>query len=75
MIKLIAVDLDGTLLDDNKNIHPSFWEIHKKLTEQGVIFVAASGRQYYKLIEQFENIRDEIVFSVRKRNLRNLQGR
>lgn len=62
MIKLIAVDLDGTLLDDNKNIHPSFWEIHKKLTEQGVIFVAASGRQYYKLIEQFENIRDEIVF-------------
>ncbi|MBW6479215.1 MAG: Cof-type HAD-IIB family hydrolase [Bacteroidales bacterium] len=62
MIKLIAVDLDGTLLDDNKNIHPSFWEVHKTLTERGVIFIAASGRQYYNLLEQFDRIRDEIIF-------------
>ncbi len=61
MIKLIATDLDGTLLNDQKKIHPSFWEIHKALVSQGVLFVAASGRQYYTLQDQFESILDEII--------------
>lgn len=60
-IKLIACDLDGTLLDDNKNIHPSFWEIHKKLQEKGILFIAASGRQYFTLHDQFRRIEDDIV--------------
>jgi len=61
MIKLIATDLDGTLLNDQKQIHPSFWEIHKELVKQEVLFVAASGRQYYTLQNQFESILDEII--------------
>jgi Cof subfamily protein (haloacid dehalogenase superfamily) len=60
-IKLIATDLDGTLLDDNKNIDESFWDIHEKLTQRGVLFVAASGRQYYTLEKQFEKIKDNII--------------
>lgn len=61
MIKLIATDLDGTLLDDQKNIDPSFWEVLELLTKQGVQFVAASGRQYYMLLEQFEKVKDKII--------------
>ncbi len=61
MIKLIATDLDGTLLDDHKKIHPSFWDVHKRLTAEGIIFAAASGRQYYTLQEQFEKIEDDII--------------
>ncbi|TVQ82762.1 MAG: HAD family phosphatase [Bacteroidetes bacterium] len=61
MIKLIAIDLDGTLLDDKKQIHPEFWKVNKKLTESGVLFVAASGRQYHTLYKQFERIIDKIV--------------
>ncbi len=61
MIRLIATDLDGTLLDDNKNIHPSFWEIHRELSQKGVKFIAASGRQYYTLKKQFDPVLDQII--------------
>ncbi len=61
MIKLIALDLDGTLLDDKKQIHPEFWEVHKRLTDSGVLFVAASGRQYQTIHKQFENILDKLI--------------
>jgi Cof subfamily protein (haloacid dehalogenase superfamily) len=61
MIKLIATDLDGTLLDDKKNIHPSFWEVFEELKQQGVLFVAASGRQYFTLHEQFKQVENDII--------------
>jgi Cof subfamily protein (haloacid dehalogenase superfamily) len=61
MIKLIATDLDGTLLDDNKNIHPSFWETFEKLKGLGVLFLAASGRQYFTLHEQFKAVENDII--------------
>lgn len=61
MIRLIATDMDGTLLNDNKAIDPSFWQVHQQLTAQGVLFIVASGRQYYKLQEQFERINDGII--------------
>lgn len=62
MIRLIATDLDGTLLDDHKNIHPSYWDIHEQLSQQGVLFIAASGRQYFKLQEQFHRVENDIIF-------------
>jgi Cof subfamily protein (haloacid dehalogenase superfamily) len=61
MIKLIATDLDGTLLDDKKQIHPSFWDVHYELIQRGIIIVAASGRQYYTLKEQFKRIENDII--------------
>jgi Cof subfamily protein (haloacid dehalogenase superfamily) len=62
MIKLITTDLDGTLLDDNKDINPEFWEIQKKLSEKGILFSIASGRPYYNLIEKFDRIKDDVLF-------------
>ena len=62
MIKLIATDMDGTLLDSNNTINPEFYEVFEKLKEKDVIFAAASGRQYYNLIDRFEDIKDNMMF-------------
>jgi Cof subfamily protein (haloacid dehalogenase superfamily) len=62
MIKLIAADLDGTLLNDQKQLGPDFWEVEKKLRAKGIYFAMASGRQYYTLMETFEPIKDHIIF-------------
>ncbi len=46
MTKLIASDMDGTLLDDNKQLPGDFYETIDKLAEKGVRFTVASGRTY-----------------------------
>jgi Cof subfamily protein (haloacid dehalogenase superfamily) len=61
-IRLIACDMDGTLLDDDDAIHGDFWPLIDALHERGVVFCPASGRQYYNLLERFEPIADEVVF-------------
>ena len=43
-IRLVATDMDGTLLNSKHEIHESFFPIFRKLKDHGVIFVAASGR-------------------------------
>ncbi|MBF7016239.1 Cof-type HAD-IIB family hydrolase [Staphylococcus durrellii] len=54
MIKAIAVDMDGTFLDSNKNYDERrFNHIFKQLQQQGVKFIAASGNQYAKLVSIF----------------------
>ncbi len=46
MIKLIASDLDGTVLPEGTaDINPEFYEVVKKLKDQGIIFCAATGRE------------------------------
>lgn len=45
MIRLIVSDIDGTLVEDGGNsLKPELYETILKLKEQGVHFVAASGR-------------------------------
>ncbi len=61
-IKLIACDMDGTLLDDEDTIHHEFWPLVEQLHERGIVFSPASGRQYYNLLERFEPIADDVVF-------------
>lgn len=63
MIKLIASDMDGTLLDSNGNLPKDFFSILSKLVEKGVIFVAASGRQYYTLADNLAKGKDKITFT------------
>ena len=46
MIKLIACDMDGTLLDSAKRLPAELPEVIAKLKEKGVLFCVASGRQY-----------------------------
>lgn len=61
-IRLIAADMDGTLLDDDNELHEHFWPLVHELNRRGVLFCPASGRQYYNLLERFDDIADEIVF-------------
>lgn len=42
--KIVASDLDGTLLDSNGNISVENFEAIKRITDKGVYFVPASGR-------------------------------
>lgn len=62
MIKLIAVDMDGTLLDNSGNINDEFDEVFNKVIQKDIKFVVASGRQYFRLKEDFKKHSDQIVF-------------
>lgn len=62
-IKLIAVDMDGTFLSDEKSYNRErFLAQYQLMKEQGIRFVVASGNQYWQLISFFPEIADEIAF-------------
>ena len=62
-IKLIAVDMDGTFLDDEKRYNrPRFLQQYAQLKARGIRFVVASGNQYYQLRSFFPEIAAEIAF-------------
>lgn len=63
MIKIIASDMDGTLLlNGAQSISNRAMELIKKLSEKGVIFVAASGRQYPNLYRLFGDTSKDMAF-------------
>ncbi len=62
MIKLIASDMDGTLLNEEHVISERFWQQFEKLKKKGVTFVCASGRPYYNLIEYFREVSEDVYF-------------
>ena len=59
-IRLVAVDLDGSLLDDAKRIDPSFWRLLDALDERGILLCPASGRAYPTMRRDFG--RDDLVY-------------
>ncbi|MBQ6343325.1 MAG: HAD family hydrolase [Anaerolineaceae bacterium] len=63
-IKLIACDLDGTLLlNGAQDLQPETCSLITRLMdEKGILFCAASGRQYANLQRLFAPIKDRIVY-------------
>ena len=61
-IRLIAADMDGTLLDSRKQLPEGLFPLVRALHERGVRFAPASGRQFYTLYEQFGEIADELMY-------------
>lgn len=49
--------MDGTLLDSNGILNPEFFTVFKYLSSEDIMFVAASGRQYYNLLKLFSSIK------------------
>lgn len=49
--KLIATDIDGTLINSNHKIPDSNKEYIKKAQEAGIVFVLASGRPTFAMLE------------------------
>ena len=63
MIQYIASDLDGTLLPDGgQYLNPEIFDLILKLKEKGILFIAASGRQYQSMRLLFEPVKDEISY-------------
>ncbi|MGC6767275.1 Cof-type HAD-IIB family hydrolase [Enterococcus sp. LJL51] len=62
-VKMIAVDMDGTFLNSMQDYdREHFAELYKKMKEQGIRFVVASGNQYYQLKSFFPEIEKELSF-------------
>ena len=62
MIKLIASDMDGTLLDGEGNVPPETFDLIKRLRTAGIGFVASSGRRFDTLQELFAPVSDQMDF-------------
>ncbi|KIL09593.1 haloacid dehalogenase [Clostridium botulinum] len=65
MIKLIASDMDGTLLNNNHDIDVETVEAIRKAEEAGIIFTISTGREYdsVKGILDKHNIRCQCILS------------
>lgn len=62
MIKLVASDVDGTILPyGEKAIRQEVFDVIDALSEQGVLVVIASGRPYCELKHLFEPVMDKIA--------------
>lgn len=54
--KLVALDLDGTLLNDEKKLPKENIEVLKELHDKGIEIVIATGRRYWSAKEYAEEI-------------------
>ena len=76
MIKLIATDLDGTLLDPKSRLDPGrFWRVFDRIKAAGCHFVLASGDQYYCMRNYFGPRGGGTELCSRKRRLGPGRGR
>ena len=64
MIKLIASDMDGTLLNNNRKIDSEFFNVLDELIKKDIKMVFASGREYDSLTRLVpQNYRQHIIFA------------
>lgn len=61
-IKLIVTDIDGTLLNDNKELPDGFFDIIDELNSAGIMFYTASGRNFYSQYKLFGDKADSINY-------------
>ncbi len=62
MLKFIASDMDGTLLDSDGRMNEEIYNIISELKNLGVLFAAASGRQLESLKKRFMPVDDDIIY-------------
>lgn len=52
--RIVALDMDGTLVDPDGNIPDEFWPLLEEAKEGGMVIAPASGRQLATLQEMFD---------------------
>lgn len=63
MIKLIATDVDGTLVkESSREVYDELIEVIDALTQKGIYFVVASGRQYASIRKMFERAKGSLGY-------------
>ncbi|MCM0621201.1 Cof-type HAD-IIB family hydrolase [Nocardioides bruguierae] len=61
-LRLVLVDMDGTLLDEHGEVPEPTWAMIDRLRERGIVFAPASGRQLHTLTAAFERVAEGMVF-------------
>jgi Cof subfamily protein (haloacid dehalogenase superfamily) len=61
-VKLVVADMDGTLLTPEHKLPQEFYAVFEKLRAKGILFAAASGRQYYNILKLFPGLEASILF-------------
>jgi Cof subfamily protein (haloacid dehalogenase superfamily) len=54
--------MDGTLVDDAKEIHDELWPLIDELHARAIAFCPASGRQYHNLVREFGEVAADLVY-------------
>ena len=62
MIKLIATDLDGTLINGNRTVPDDFEEVFNALRDNNIVLLAASGRDYNGAAQFFGPLAERMMF-------------
>lgn len=62
MIKLIATDMDGTLLKSNGEVPHEFPKVLNNLIGKKIMFCIASGRQYFTLKDNMSKFSNKLIF-------------
>jgi Cof subfamily protein (haloacid dehalogenase superfamily) len=61
-VRLVASDMDGTLLNTKHELSPDFFSVFNRMRSKNILFCSASGRQYQNLYNCFPGIQNEIIF-------------
>ena len=64
-VRLVVVDMDGTLLDGHGRIPAGLWPLLGVMRERGIVFAPASGRQYATLATMFADAPGALLDAVR----------
>ncbi|MGC5628812.1 HAD family hydrolase [Georgenia sp. Z1344] len=60
-LRLVALDMDGTLVRSDKTVNDEFWPVAEELIGRGIVLVAASGRQRGAIMETMAPVGDRIT--------------
>lgn len=70
MIKLVCTDIDGTLVEDGTDkLNTEIFDVIREMKANGIMFAAASGRQYGSMHALFEPVADDMIFVAEGGNL------
>ncbi len=60
-VKLVVSDMDGTLLNSKHEVSSLFFELFEKMKQHDILFVPASGRPLYGILDKLASIKDDLI--------------